>query len=132
MTAESTPADPHARPDEEHAPNTWLNGLVGGAAIVLLVFLPFSTVLGGAIAGYLEGGTLADGALVGTIAGMAALLPVLAFAWLLAVVLGLFAPMGVALAAAVAVVAFLGLAYVVGLAVVGGILGVYVREAVAA
>lgn len=36
----------------------------------MLGFIPFSTVLGGGVAGYLEGGTYDDGAKAGAIAGL--------------------------------------------------------------
>jgi hypothetical protein len=40
------------RSDEaESAPNTLLNGLIVGIIWVLLSFIPFSTVLGGGVAG---------------------------------------------------------------------------------
>nr|WP_310918613.1 DUF5518 domain-containing protein [Haloarcula sp. S1CR25-12] len=37
--------------------DTLLNAVIGVVASVVLGFVPFSTVLGGAVAGYLEGGT---------------------------------------------------------------------------
>jgi len=42
-------------------PSTLVNALVGGVAAVLLAFLPFSPVLGGALAGYLQGPDTGEG-----------------------------------------------------------------------
>ena len=56
-------------------------GHVAVGAIVSFVFLPYSGVplLGGALAGYLEGADLRSGAAVGVMAGFLALAVVLAF-----------------------------------------------------
>lgn len=48
--------------DEERSPNTFFNALIGAIVSVVLGFIPFSPVLGGGIAGYLEGGDSRDGA----------------------------------------------------------------------
>lgn len=59
MASDTTDSDPtpiDATSDGDHAPNTFLNALIGAAASVLLGFIPFSPILGGGIAGYLEGG----------------------------------------------------------------------------
>lgn len=54
---------------------TFINALIGALAAVVLAFLPFSTVIGGAISGFLEGPDERDGAVVGVIAGALTLLP---------------------------------------------------------
>jgi hypothetical protein len=121
----------------ERAPNTLLNGLVGGVVAVLLSFLPFSTVLGGAVAGYLEGGDTGDGAKVGAIAGLVSFVPIALFV----AVIGLFVPVvtvvdgsGPAFGAGIAV--WLGLAavlvvvaiYALGFSILGGVIGAYLKE----
>lgn len=116
----------------ERTPNTLLNGLIGGVVAVVLSVIPFSTVLGGGVAGYLEGGDHADGAVVGAIAGGVAFLPL---AFLIGIVL-LFVPVagdvgsGVQLAiwVSVLVVLFLAAVYAIGLSILGGVLGAYVKE----
>lgn len=113
-------------------PNTLVNGIVGGVVGVILFFIPFSTVLGGAVAGYLEGGEPVDGVKVGAIAGIVALLPLL----LVMALIGLLAPVAVgagprfplALGVMLLFVVALVAVYVVGLSVVGGILGVYLHD----
>lgn len=118
--------------DQKHAPNTLLNALIGGIVGVVLSFIPFSTVLGGGVAGYLEGGDYGSGAKVGALAGLVAFLP---FVFILGIVL-FFVPVisvpdaGVQLALWVSLllIALLAAVYAVGLSLVGGILGVYVKE----
>jgi len=68
--------------------DTLTNTAIGGAvAIVTSVLLgPASPVVGGAVAGYLQRGDVRSGAVVGAIAGAVALVPVLLFAGLFAVV----------------------------------------------
>ncbi len=79
-TTAGSPGEPRDRPadDRERTPNTLLNGLVGGIVAVVFGFVPFSTVLGGGVAGYLEGGSYDDGAKAGLIAGTIAFLPIAA------------------------------------------------------
>lgn len=118
--------------DREQAPNTPLNGLIGGVVAMVFGFVPFSTVLGGGVAGYLEGGTYNDGAKVGTIAGLVSFLPLVA---VFGVVLFLI-PIGVgpspdiqlALWAAVLFIVVVSAVYAVGFSIVGGVLGVYLKN----
>lgn len=122
MTEPSTDAD-------DRTPNTLLNGVIGGLVGLLLSFIPFSTVLGGAVAGYLEGGDTAAGAKVGLIAGVVTLVP---FLLLFVVFLGLVPVMGPEASFAIGLFGLFallfGAVYVVGFSVVGGIVGVYLKE----
>ena len=122
--------------------DTLVNAVIG--AIVNVVagsFLPFGPVIGGAAAGYLQGGSREDGLKVGAIAGVIALIPMFLFLTLFG---GLFfaivaggtmgggMPMGFPTVAGgfgfVVVLFFLfGAVYVVGLSAVGGYLGNYVK-----
>lgn len=117
--------------------NTLMNGLVGGVVTVLLSFIPFSPLLGGGVAGYLQKGTTSDGAKAGAVAGAIASVPVLLlvfvalfFAPLFAVVGQSGVPLAVGFAVVgllVTVVLFVAL-YTVGLSVVGGAIGAYVAD----
>lgn len=118
----------------ESTPNTSLNALIGGVVGVVLSFIPLSTVLGGAVAGYLEGGDYASGAKVGAFAGLIALVP---FVFLVGLML-FFTPMmgspgpGSTVAFWVMLIFALGFAaiYIVGFSALGGILGAYVKREV--
>ncbi|WP_459195014.1 DUF5518 domain-containing protein [Halosimplex sp. J119] len=112
----------------------WVNALIGAVAMVLLSWIPFATIIGGAVAGYLQRGTRMDGAKVGAVSGLIAAIPifgglVLVFSIIsfgtvvggealgTAIVIGI---MVFALAVTAAVVA--------GTGAVGGYLGVAFRE----
>lgn len=131
-STDSADAAAEVRADTERAPNTLLNAFIGGIAGVLLSFIPFSTVLGGGIAGYLEGGYSRSGAKVGALAGLVALVP---FVFILGIVL-VFVPVtsgaGVQLSLwlSILLIILFAAVYTIGLSTLGGILGVYVKEEV--
>jgi hypothetical protein len=82
------------------AGNTLPNAAIGGAVAIVssAVLGPASPVLGGGVAGYLQGGTSGDGATVGALSGLIALLPIVVFLAVFAVLgfvplFGLFASM---------------------------------------
>ena len=132
--AAGTTSTPDESADTTRAPNTLLNALIGGIAGTVLSFIPFSTVLGGGIAGYLEGGNSTSGAKVGALAGLVAFVP---FVFIIGIVL-VFVPVislpdaGVQLALWMSILFILLLTavYTVGLSMLGGVLGVYVKEEV--
>jgi hypothetical protein len=123
-TSPETPSDDVDA--DEHAPNTVLNGVIGGIIAVVLSFIPLSPVLGGAVAGYLEGGEERDGLVVGPIAGIIAFMPFVLFGLLAAVIL--IAPGGVRLLPLLAVFLFFVAVYTVGLSALGGVVGIYVKN----
>lgn len=118
--------------------DTLLNALIGAVVGIVLSFLPFSTVLGGGVAGYLHGGDRMDGLRVGALAGVMMLVPLVLFVFFFGGVFlfagGFVLPhQAFGLSGVFAVVALLfslvfGLVYVVGLAVLGGYLGNYVKQ----
>jgi hypothetical protein len=124
-TSPETPSDDFDDADE-HAPNTVLNGVIGGIVAVVLSFIPLSPIIGGAAAGYLEGGEERDGLVVGTIAGVIALIPFVLFGMLAAALL--IAPGGIRLLPLLAVFLFFGAIYTVGLSALGGVVGIYVKN----
>jgi hypothetical protein len=113
-----------------------VNALIGGVSSVLLGFLPFSPVLGGAIAGYLEGPDTNAGLRVGVIAGLVALVPFALLLFLFGGAFLAFTPMigsGGGMVGAFSLVALLflvvfGALYTVGLSALGGILGAYLHR----
>jgi len=125
----------------EDRPNTLVNALLGGIAAVVLAFLPFSTVLGGALAGYLQGPDTGEGLRVGALAGVVAVVPFALLFVLFGGVMLAFVPFGMGMGmdprvgvfGAFGVVLFLlflllGLVYTVGLAALGGVLGAYLNR----
>lgn len=108
-----------------------VNAVIGAVASVLLGFIPLSPILGGALAGYLQGGSRGDGLKVGAASGLVGLVPALLIGGLFAVVT-IFGGAGargfVVFLLFVAVAVLLVGAYMVGLGAAGGWLGIYARE----
>lgn len=117
--------------NDEATPNTTLNALIGGVvSVVTATFLgPFSPVLGGGVAGYLEGGETDDGLKVGAFAGLIALVPLLLLVPIVLFVVPFVGPRsGIAFAfAAVFGLSVLG-AFVLGFSALGGVLGAYLKR----
>ncbi len=115
--------------------DTLINALIGAVVgTVAGAVLPFGPLLGGGVAGYLEGGDRSDGTKVGLIAGLIALVPTVVVGFFVMVLFGLFsvgAGDGLALGALgllfLLIVLAFGLVYVVGLSAAGGWLGNYVK-----
>jgi hypothetical protein len=128
----STSATAAHDPAAEPTPNTAFNALIGGVVTAATaLFVPMSPVLGGAVAGYLEGGETDAGLKVGALAGLVALVPlllVLPFVLFFVPLVGQRDALAVLL---VAVVAFVFVAaYTVGFSAVGGALGAYLKREV--
>ncbi|WP_302080497.1 DUF5518 domain-containing protein [Salinibaculum rarum] len=116
--------------------DTLVNVLIGAAINVFGgPILPFATVIGGAVAGYLHAGSREAGLKVGALAGLVSLVPLLIIGAVLGnVFLGLFlggfgvprafSGFGVVIIIGIVVSA---LVYTVVLSAVGGWLGNYVR-----
>jgi hypothetical protein len=118
-------ADP--RPRSTGGSATGINAIIGGVVAIVLSFVPLSTLLGGAVSGYLEGGTPEDGLKVGAIAGLLMFVP---FA-----LLGFFGLALLGVIGAPAAFSVIGLfvltvsaVYTVGLSALGGYLGVYIKQ----
>ena len=115
---------------------TWVNALIGAVVSVVLSFIPFSPVIGGAVAGYLEKGDHNQGLRVGGYSGAIAAIPLVLLAGAI-IVLGTF---GVIVAPGEAIRTLLGIlllgvlivvvigAYTIGLGAVGGYVGVILAE----
>lgn len=110
--------------------DTLLNASVGAVVSLATSFVPFSPVIGGAVAAYLERGDRRAGVRVGALSGLLYMLPMALFGLLVMLfVTGLFVTdgAGVALLFLVPLIGLFVL-YSVGLSALGGIIGVYVRE----
>lgn len=120
------------RPDE----GLLVNALVGAVVSVVLAFLPFSPVLGGAVAGYLQKGDERTGLKVGAVSGAIASIPILLVLFLLFSVFSFVAivPNGpgpglpLAFGVLLLVVAGFVLLVVVGLSAVGGLVGAAIAK----
>jgi hypothetical protein len=116
--------------------DTLINALIGAAVnVVAGPFIPFATVLGGAVAAYLQGGSRSDGVRVGALAGLLSLLPLLLVAAVVgnAVLFALLGGVGVPALVGGAGLFFVVLlivfaaVYTVAFSAAGGWLGNYVR-----
>jgi|GEM_PF-557057 len=110
--------------------DTLLNAGIGAVVTIVTSFLPFSPVLGGAVAGYLQGGTRTEGAKIGGISGAISLLPMLFFGFIVVLFLFGAAPSegGIAFVFLLLVVGTFVVAYTIGLGALGGYIGVYVLD----
>ena len=114
--------------------NTLINALIGAVVAVVLAFIPFSTVLGGAVAGYLQGGDQSAAIKVGALAGVFAAIPLVFVMVLLGGIIPFLPAFGSAgaMGALFGIFAFVALLfallYSVGLSALGGVLGRYVAQ----
>jgi hypothetical protein len=111
--------------------DTFVNALLGAVASVVLSFLPFGIVLGGALAGYLQGMSkdYAEGAKVGALAGLFAFLPVMGFLFLLGGALPFIPLEFAALGLLVGLLIIVGAgAYFIGGGALGGAIGAYLVD----
>lgn len=104
---------------------------VGALVTIALSFVPFSSVVGGAVAATTHGGGYRTGLWLGTLAGVAAMVPLLALfvpALYIASLLGFGIPPGAPGYGLFLVLVFgFFLCYTVGLSALGGIGGVWVE-----
>jgi len=117
--------------------STLLNAVLGAVATAVLSFTGISPLLGGALAGYLEGGNTDDGLRVGAISGVIASIPVVGFLLLVLVLFPFFGLFGFPVEAILtvgsvfvvgAIIVIGGVAYTVVLSALGGLLGAYLKE----
>jgi len=113
--------------------DTLLNAVIGAVVAIVLSFVPFSPVLGGAVAGYLQEGSRRDGIEVGAYAGIITSIPLILIFFVFASVFAFLPFMGsegLAVGAAGIVVLLIAFAFVlvygVALSALGGWVGNYV------
>lgn len=115
--------------------HTFVTAFLGAIVGVVLSFLPFSTAIGGAVAGFLESPDGREGVLVGALAGLFMFVPIGLLAVALFFLLGFgFGFAGLPLEGVFLLVLVLGfvvsivLVYTVGLGAIGGYLGSYLAR----
>lgn len=111
------------------ASNTLINALIGAAiTVITALFVPLSPVLGGAIAGYLQGRDADSGLKVGALSGAIALVPLLVIVPF-ALLIFVFEPIAaVSILFILAIVVGFLAVYTVGFGALGGVLGVYLYD----
>jgi len=114
--------------------DTLVNAALGAVvSVVLSGVVPFGPLVGGGVAGYLQGGDRTDGLRVGFVSGLIAAIPAaavfaLVFSFVTTVLIGTGDVAVPALFGALfALLALFVFVFVVGLSAVGGWLGNYVR-----
>lgn len=111
-------------------PDTVANAIVGAVVSIVTSFVPLSPILGGLVAGYLQGGTNADGVRVGAYSGLVAAAPIaVLFVFLVggAVVVGSELGIGLVSGFVALMLVFGGLVsavYLAALGALGGYLGI--------
>lgn len=111
-----------------------VNALIGAVVTIVFTFIPFSSVLGGAIAGYLEGGELGDGVRVGAFSGLIATVPMIIVFFFIGSIfsfglMGTGGPRMLAMGGAFVLIGFLFAAiYIIGLSAVGGAVGAAIKD----
>jgi hypothetical protein len=116
-----------------------LHALIGAVVTVVFSFVPFSPVLGGGVAAYLNDADTSDGVRIGAFSGLIATIPLLLLGLIAFAIFGLFAiggpgggGMGVGLGGlfVLLLVGVVAVAYTVGLSALGGYLGAYFVDGV--
>ena len=104
-----------------------IHALVGAVVTTVVFFIPFSPVIGGAVAAYLGRTTTGDGIRVGAISGVIATVP-MALVGLFAVSILSFAYIPNGFLLLIVLFGVLSMLYTVGLSALGGLLGAYLVD----
>lgn len=116
-----------------------LHALIGAVVTVVFSFIPFSPVLGGGVAAYLNDADTSDGVRIGALSGLIAAVPLLLFGLLAFAIFGLFTVSGPGMNGmalglgglfVLLLVGVVAVAYTVGLSALGGYLGAYFVDGV--
>ncbi|MFB6254976.1 MAG: DUF5518 domain-containing protein [Halobacteriaceae archaeon] len=113
-------------------PNTFFNALIGAViSLVASPMLPFATIVGGMVAGYLQGTDLREGGLVGGLSGGIALIPLFFFMWLFIGIALIGSVRSLFVFGLIGIFAVLFMAlYFIGAGALGGVLGSYIKQEV--
>lgn len=129
MVPESSPTTAVGASADGDTTSMLLHAVVGAVVGTVLSFVPLSPVLGGGVAGYLQGGDPDDGLKVGGVAGALMLVPFVLVGLVVTFFLGFgFGRSAVAFGVLAVVALVVGAMYTVGLSVAGGYLGNYLAN----
>ena len=113
-----------------------LHALLGAVVTTVLSFVPFSPVLGGGVAAYLNEADSSRGVRIGALSGAFATVPLVLFGFVVVFFLGFFAlgmnggAVGIGGLLIVLVLGLFFAVYTVGLSALGGYLGSYLVDEV--
>ncbi len=107
--------------------NTFVNALIGAVVTIVTAFLPFSPVLGGAVAAYLSDADTGDGVRIGAISGAIATIPMILVGFLF-VSIFLFGHAPGGFAVFLFVLGVIVVLYTAGLSALGGYVGAYIAD----
>lgn len=128
MAPDSTASSADDR-EPVHDSTLLINASIGGSVGIVFSFVLFSPVIGGGVAGYLEGTDTRDGLLTGAVSGLIMLIPLIFIGFFIAVLMvGMVGGPVYLLGFFGSFVLLLVALYTVGLGALGGFLGAYIRR----
>ncbi|WP_049971537.1 DUF5518 domain-containing protein [Haladaptatus cibarius] len=104
--------------------NTFVNALIGAVVTLVTSFIPFSPILGGAVAAYLSEADTDSGVRIGAISGVIATIPMALFSFFVMSIL-FFGNAAGGSVVFLLLFGVLSLIYTAGLSALGGFLAVY-------
>lgn len=125
MVPDSQPSTAIGSPGSGPGYSTGVYGLIGGLAGLVLSFIPLSPLLGGAIAGYLEGGEPKDGLKAGAIGGVMMFLPFVLLAFTVTFFLGFGGGAPIVFSLVGLAILLFSAVYTIGLSILGGYVGTH-------
>ncbi|WP_266075393.1 DUF5518 domain-containing protein [Haladaptatus caseinilyticus] len=107
--------------------DTLVHALIGAAVTLVTSFVPFSPVLGGAVAAYLSDADTGDGVKIGAISGAIATIPMILIGFLFASIF-LFGSAPGGFTVFLLVIGMIAILYTAGLSALGGYIGAYMTN----
>ncbi|WP_435151883.1 DUF5518 domain-containing protein [Haladaptatus sp. DFWS20] len=107
--------------------NILTNAIIGAVVTLVTSFVPFSPVLGGAVAAYLSDADSGDGVRIGAISGAIATIPMIFVGFLFASIF-LFGNAPGGFTVFLIVLGVIGILYTAGLSALGGYIGAYMTD----
>lgn len=129
MAPDSTTSSATDDREPVHDSTLLINAVIGGIVGIVFSFVLFSPVIGGGVAGYLEGTDTRDGMLTGAVSGLIMLIPLISIGFFISVLMvGMVGGPVYLLGFFGSFILLLVALYTVGLGALGGFLGAYIRR----